>query len=309
MLISTICEPQLRRIQKLLRERLNGSGNLIKPHGNHGKIKIRQQTQTLVQWMENFINKTGDFMPHKCEIHLSVGSLKRWYDMYLNFCRTYTIHTVSSYETMRRKYKDMCDFVKIPKCKQFTRCDECDRLDEKIAKSKTPLEQKKWQILKNQHEDWQYAEREVYWKHRFLARRFPEKYMCLMIDGMDQKKTNVPRYFSRLPKSCDGLEQCTVTVIGAMMHKFRPLVHYMPNDFKKDCNVTIQILLNCLKDMKKLYGEVGKRWPSTLFLQLDGAGDNKNKHVLSLLAHLVRIGMFDEVLTVFHFTVYNHNTP
>ena len=38
------------------------------------------------------------------------------------------------------------------------------------------------------------AERMVYYRHRSKARAYPEKYLSLILDGMDQAKTNIPHY-------------------------------------------------------------------------------------------------------------------
>ena len=40
------------------------------------------------------------------------------------------------------------------------------------------------------------AERRVYYHHRDKAKCFPEKYISLILDGMDQSKTNIPHYIT-----------------------------------------------------------------------------------------------------------------
>ncbi len=37
-------------------------------------------------------------------------------------------------------------------------------------------------------------ERQVYYHHRDKARRNPERYLSLILDGMDQSKTNIPHF-------------------------------------------------------------------------------------------------------------------
>jgi hypothetical protein len=264
-------------------------------HGNTGLRKTTVRCQTMVQWLEDFINKVGDYMPHKNEIHITVGSLKKLYSMYKRYCSTHLITGVVSYETMRLKFQDVKDFVKIPKTKMFTRCDTCDDLDTKIKDSQNPKQKKVHELNKSTHLQWQFNEREVYYRHRYQAQKPNSDVACIIIDGMDQKKTNVPRYHTRLSKSCDNLEQLGVTIIGSLIHGHTPLMHYMPNDFKKDCNVTIQVLVNCIMAMKEERRLKGFKWPSTFYLQLDGVGDNKNKHVLAFLAHLVQAELFTQV--------------
>ena len=38
------------------------------------------------------------------------------------------------------------------------------------------------------------AEREKYYKHRLKGKKDPDKYLSLIIDGMDQSKHNLPHF-------------------------------------------------------------------------------------------------------------------
>ena len=265
-------------------------------HGNQGSTKPRVKSADMEQWLEEFIDSTGDYMPHKSEIHLFVGSIKNLYDQYERYCRTHEIEFVVAMETLRVAFRSIGDYVKIPKTKLFAQCDECSRLTLAVQSAKTKTSKRAAVIEKGLHIDWQTQERKVYWHHRFLAKTRSNEYACIIIDGMDQQKTNLPRFSKRVPKTCDNLEQLGVTIVGSLIHGHSPMMHIMPNDFKKDCNVTIQVLLSTLRHLAKQ--RKGRPWPHTLFLQLDGAGDNKNKHLLSLLAHLVRLGIFKKVICV-----------
>jgi len=268
-------------------------GEIARLHGNSGSVKRIVKKQNMIEWLDGFINSTGDYMPHKSEIHLPVGSIACLYAHYNSYCATRDVVDTVSYETLRRAFQHVQEYVKIPKTKQFTKCDECVRLDNIVKQAKTKLEKKVAMKNKAAHTEWQTQERKAYYRHRFLAVSQPEEYACIIIDGMDQNKTNVPRFSRRLPKKCDNQEQLGCTIIGALVHGDEPVMHYMPNDFKKDCNLTIQVLLNCIRNLMK--NRRGKPWPKTLFIQLDGAGDNKNKHLLSLVAHLVKIQLFTAV--------------
>ena len=58
-----------------------------------------------------------------------------------------------------------------------------------------------------EHHDSQAKERIEAMHHRDKALKCPGRYLCLMIDGMDQKKTCLP-HFTRLPKDIN--EECLV---------------------------------------------------------------------------------------------------
>ena len=86
-------------------------------------------------WLEMFIHTAGDYMPHKSQIHLSVGSRRNLFRIYRRHCTTKNIAMVS-YETLRRTFNSIGDYVKIPLTKQFTKCDECIRLDKALKKAR-----------------------------------------------------------------------------------------------------------------------------------------------------------------------------
>ena len=65
-------------------------------------------------------------------------------------------------------------------------------------------------LLKEPRES-QALERSKAMHHRQKALQSPEQYMCLIVDGMDQKKTCLP-HFRRLPK--DIGDECLVQMVA-----------------------------------------------------------------------------------------------
>ena len=59
------------------------------------------------------------------------------------------------------------------------------------------------------------AEREKYYKHGFKARYAPEKYLSIIIDGMDQSKHNLPHF------------QVTTKVIKVLVSIYIRIYKYM----------------------------------------------------------------------------------
>ena len=57
------------------------------------------------------------------------------------------------------------------------------------------------------------AERKKYYKHRERARNNPIKYTCIIIDGMDQSKTNVPQTI-KAAKSTQNLWRLRTHITG-----------------------------------------------------------------------------------------------
>ena len=65
------------------------------------------------------------------------------------------------------------------------------------------------------HNASQKAEREVYYRHRDNAKKHPNKYMCLIIDGMDQFKLKLPQYEQNTK---DNTTQLDTKLTGIKVH-------------------------------------------------------------------------------------------
>jgi hypothetical protein len=74
----------------------------------------------------------------------------------------------------------------------------------------------KYSILLMKHREAQGIEREKLAKHRSKCYKHPEKYLGLCIDGMDQKKTELP-HFLRCPKTLDEKYFIPIHVVGCLI--------------------------------------------------------------------------------------------
>ena len=136
-------------------------------------------------------------------------------------------------------------------------------------------------------------ERKKYYSHREKARANPDKYITLIIDGMDQSKTNLPK-LTKTPKAVQGLQQLRTHITGVLAHTRAPHGKYAfayidMLQYPHDCNLTIHVLLNALLEFKD-------KLPPVLNLQLDNtARENKNKYFLGFCALLVAKKVFRKV--------------
>ena len=159
-------------------------------------------------------------------------------------------------------------------------------------------------------------ERQHYYKHRDLAQRNKREYMSIIIDGMDQSKTNLP-HFTRERKSgvslwrlrynsctiswpciiglvtrfiIDIILQCRTHLTGAINHGAGVHTYIDLLVWPHDANLVINILLDVINRSAYL--------PPVLFLQLDNtARENKNQFILAFMAYLIQIELFSEVYT------------
>ena len=139
-------------------------------------------------------------------------------------------------------------------------------------------------------------ERRKYHLHRYKARRTPSKYLTVILDGMDQSKTDVPN-LRRICKSTANLQKLRTHLVGVIMHSgLCPMGKLFIGSFdlfqwKHDSNLTMNILLVILQLFNGRYG-----LPPVLNLQLDNCWrENKNKYVFTLLSLLVEWAVFDKV--------------
>ena len=67
----------------------------------------------------------------------------------------------------------------------------------RILKSRSSLEREQLKLLRLEHVNKQRQERLHYYSHREAALQSPDKVMSIIIDGMDQSKTNIPLFSRR----------------------------------------------------------------------------------------------------------------
>ena len=141
------------------------------------------------------------------------------------------------------------------------------------------------------------AERRKYYIHREKARSEPHKYVTIIIDGMDQSKTNIP-HLLHTTKSTQNLWRLRTHLTGVLVHtkSSRGKVaygFYVILQFPRDCNLTIHALLKALADLCCS----GKPLPRVLYLQLDNCfREDKNKYFFSFCSLLVQRKLFQKVI-------------
>lgn len=140
------------------------------------------------------------------------------------------------------------------------------------------------------------CERRKYYHHREKSRSEPQKYLTIIIDGMDQNKTNIPN-ISQQTKSTHNLWRLRTHLTGALVHTKtdKGKIAYSFFDFLQwphDSNMTISILLAVLVKVQAKMETL----PDVLYLQLDNTSrENKNKYVFSFLSLLVQLKIFKKV--------------
>lgn len=139
------------------------------------------------------------------------------------------------------------------------------------------------------------VERKKYHSHREKSRSSPDKFLTMIVDGMDQSKTNLSNT-KLVSKSTSSLWHLRTHITGVILHTKVPcgkLAHCFVDlmQFPHDSNLTLTVMVNSLVDFAKTHclSEV-------LYIQMDNTcRENKNKFVLTFCAILVKLDIFRKV--------------
>ena len=127
-------------------------------------------------------------------------------------------------------------------------------------------------------------------------KKYPERYMTSIADGMDQHTTNVPK-LRRISKAMSALSTVGTHLVGCIVHSgqsahgkevYGSFDYYQ---FPHDANLTMTVLLDVL-----VYWSNNYLLPPILYLQFDNCvRENKNRYMFALLALLVEKKIFEKV--------------
>lgn len=246
---------------------------------------------TAREFLLSFVAEYGDPMPDDQTIQLPVSSLK---ELFVCYCAEVDPGDQLSDSHFRAIVKNEFTYLRIHKYKKFKQCEYCLECDTKVSDMKlAPAVRQAWTERKRIHRERVRAEKQKYYHHRYKARRNPDKYLSIIIDGMDQSKVATPGW-KRDSAETEGIYRTKMHCTGVLVHG-RPnqtFAYLWPDRVPKDPNLTCSILLDVLSRIETK--------AEVLYLQIDGCtGENKNRDVFMLCAYLVRIGVFSKIKVSF----------
>ena len=135
-------------------------------------------------------------------------------------------------------------------------------------------------------------ERHRYYSNRQQSIDDPDHVISMIIDGMDQNKTNLPS-FVRVSKSCQNLWCLRTHLTGCLVHGYGSYGYFDFVQFSHDTNLTLTCILLTLIEVSKI-----NKLPRRLLIQMDNCvRENKNKYVFGFLAYLIELEVFSEVIS------------
>jgi hypothetical protein len=252
-------------------------------------------------FLSNIINELGEHMPDTDQIHLPQATKRQVHNLFLHHCTKYS-ETSCTYEYFRLLWVNDFPHVKTPKSKRFAKCVECADYLKKLKKTTIQSDKVAIREAFNNHMDEARKERLDYHARRLRSKTNPEEILCIIIDGMDQSKTDLP-HWRRDTKRTEQMQKCKTHVMGAIAHGHGSYVSVCPPWVSDNGNLTSDFLRKILLDISSRDGYV---LPPKLSLQLDSASVNKNKSFMAFLSLLVESGVFKEVQVNFLIVGHTH---
>jgi len=134
-------------------------------------------------------------------------------------------------------------------------------------------------------------ERAAYYECRDLAKRYPNVYMSLILDGMSQSHCQIPHNGNKLSSTY----KATQHVQGAKQHFFSKSFYRTFSHVSTGTNLACHVLLCEIKARLQYCLDNDVEMPSILFLQVDGGCENTSNTFHALCEQLVRDGVFNEI--------------
>ncbi|KAH7365155.1 hypothetical protein KP509_18G011500 [Ceratopteris richardii] len=255
-----------------------------------------------MNWMMNYFSLHCEVMPTTGRLHLSDNFTHREvFQIYREDMENRNEKYVL-YRHFTRLWKEEFNNVSIPRKVRMGECSVCATLKNMAKGATTPQEKHNFKNLLNNHRDSQALERKKAIHHRSKALRNPERYMCLLINGMDQKKTCLPHFY-RIPKDIGDEVLVQMHLVGALVYNGTVMskVFFTYPNVHNDPNLIVTVIHRVLQSWKGLL-------PPTLYLQLDNtARENKNSTVFGYLSMLVEKQVFQKVKVNFLLVGHTHD--
>ena len=255
--------------------------------------------EQFVSWLTDYATTVGDYMPNEVAVVLPYSKFEGvWMEYKFEMQRRDESWCCYSYAC--RIFNEEIANIRLVRTKgTFVSCKVCTSYQMRILKSRSSLEREQLKLLRLEHVNKQRQERLHYYSHREAALQSPDKVMSIIIDGMDQSKTNIPLFSRRT-----STRVISQRLIGVKVHGHGNWVYLVDENVKGGANLMVEVLRLTLLDLETL-GKLPHVNP-TLYLQLDNCSENKNKVLFGFISHLVSKGVFAEAYIGFLMVGHTH---
>lgn len=261
----------------------------------------KRTTQSLsgIAWLLNYAENFGEKLPNTCNIHLPPCSTKTHIYETMVMESQADFPDPLSQSHFLRLWREEARHIAIPKNCRFSKCNTCTLIKIKLGETKDPQKRKLLQEKRARHLRKQNLERQKYYKHQQKAKSYPNRYLSLIIDGMDQSKTQLP-HFVHASKFTSAMWRLRVHLVGVIVHGIGVYGFFDLFEYSHSTNLTLSVLLSVIYMLRESL-------PDVLYLQMDNcARENKNRYLLAFMAYLVEKGVFRKIKVSFLMVGHTH---
>lgn len=293
-----------RSLVKNLEAATDHSGMYLDPRKS--KEKHAPKLAQCTHWIKNFVHSVGEWHPDK--VHVTVPDYTTeefWAQFKHEQCVLNQGDWTKSLGTfklalLRYQRIEGVKLVKQNRSPWGHKCSECNAITKDIFTCASGDGNKLKAIHKRRSEHWAFVreERAILHEHRRLASNPGNRAIAISLDRMDSQKTNLPGATGRrvLSTKDDVTGKVPVSLFGSVVYGRKKYILATTEQHRHDCNATltafVEVVAATFQDMRKN----GEDLPTTIYLQLDGASDNKNYITLTALSALREKGLLgDEV--------------
>jgi hypothetical protein len=208
--------------------------------------------------------------------------------------------SVSAFHAM---WRNSFSHVQIPRTSRFSKCNVCWEFTSTLEEVVSNTMKDKLKQIYQRHHELQRQERDAYEEVKLDARNRPDKFMSIVVDGMDQNTTMVPKMRQSV-KNIEG-RYVKTHLYGVLVHGWGLCCDlWIDAHHKHDSNQVVTSIMRVFRHVHIARGAL----PPILCIQADNCGrENKNKYLLGLCATLVGLGYFEEVRVGFLLIGHTHS--
>lgn len=282
-------------------------------HGNTGNQREATHISMARAKFESFIQCFGETQPHRQVrrkadgeivpvICLPMGVLQHEVLTVINTSLSKMGEKEIGLSTFSKMWKKEFTNVHVPEESRFSKCQHCWEYKESRQSMPNQAMREAVHAAYRLHIDLTIEERKAYSRVREKAIANPEDSMSIIIDGMDQNTTYVPK-FKQNVKNIES-RYVKTHLCGILVHGIGLYCHlWIDSHHKHDSNQVVTSIMKVLQDVQR----IRKKLPPILHIQADNCGrENKNVYMLGMCAALVGLGFFKEIQLSFLIVGHTH---
>ena len=264
------------------------------------KLPNTEAAHHLYCWLQNYFDLSGDQEPNCDEIHLDTVTKKAVYNEYLNESTVYGFNPLGI-SAFKQIWSDCFPYVKIREYKAVSgKCYVCAQLSLLSGKHKTREAMEYIKVCRVMHRADFMADRNLYQHRKKQSEIYPQLYMSIITDGMQQTHCELPYSGNKVPTGANKLKQ---HLQGVTTHFRRTRMYRALDHIFLGSNACIYTLLCAIEEAYEFYG----RLPRTLYVQIDGGSENANYVFLAWMEIIISLEIGAEEIWVCRLRVgHNH---